>query len=222
MIKPPRRALRACLHWFGSLVFPDVCLRCGRHAPHHSLCPACLQEASASARSENASPPGLSGIFWGCRLTEPSRCLVHGLKYGGQRRHARFLVDLASAAIPPSLPSDAVLVPVPVHKARRRERGYNQARLLADEWSRRLGHSVCDCLERYRATGSQTHLGAAGRRVNLEKSIRIGRAFRPGKIMVLIDDVSTTGATFSACASVLLAAGAKEVHGLSCVWSPGH
>lgn len=210
------------LHWLGSFVFPDACLRCGGVGGRSPLCPACREEALAAPRPAAETPPGLTRLLCGVSLTEPTRALVHGLKYQGQRKNARTLIELAAPHLGDlALPSDTLLVPVPVHATRRRERGYNQALLLARAWSPHLGLTVCEGLQRHRATGTQTKLSAEERRRNLESSLRPSKAFVPGRTCLLIDDVATTGSTLSACAAVLLKAGATEVHALACAWAPG-
>lgn len=210
------------LHWLGSFLFPDACLRCGRAAGRFPLCPVCRDEAAARPALAPDLPVGLATLHAGLELSEPVRALVHGLKYQGERRNAKALVELAVAAHGlPALPAGALLVPVPVHSTRRRERGYNQALLLAREWSRRTGLPVCDGLERVRSTGTQTHLDAQARRANLESALRVNKAFVRDRPLVLVDDICTTGSTLGSCAAVLLRAGAPEVHGLACAWAPG-
>lgn len=210
------------LHWLGSFVFPDACVRCGGVGGRSPLCPCCREEALSAPPPAPETPAGLIHLHCGLSLTEPTRALVHGLKYQGHRKNARTLVELAAPQLGTlALPADTLLIPVPVHAARRRERGYNQALLLARAWSPRLGLSVCEGLERYRSTGTQTKLSAEERRRNLEASLRPSKAFVPGRPCLLIDDVATTGSTLSACAAVLLKAGASEVHALACAWAPG-
>jgi len=157
----------------------------------------------------------------GPEVVPPVRELVHGLKYGGLRSAAPELVSLALAAVPGDFcPPDAVLVPVPLHPTRRRERGYNQSELAARAWSRKLGRPVADhWLSRTRATGTQTALDAGERRRNLGRAFAVGKAFHPGVAVILVDDVLTTGATLSSCAAVLLAAGCPSVHGLCLAWA---
>jgi ComF family protein len=161
-------------------------------------------------------------LVCGLTLSEPVRALVHGIKYQGQRRNADFLVDLARKRLGEvAFPPDAVLVPVPLHPARRRERGYNQSLLLARAWSAHLGLPVVEALERTRSTGTQTRLSAQERRRNLESALRPAKGFAPGSRLVLVDDIATTGSTLGACAAALLKAGAGEVHALTCAWAPG-
>jgi len=116
----------------------------------------------------------------------------------------------------------AVMVPVPLHPARKRERGYNQAELLAGELARRSGlEVVADALVRRRDTRSQTGLSAAGRRQNVRGAFVVRRRGRvAGRVVVLVDDVVTTGATAMACARALSEAGAVEVRLLTAARVP--
>jgi ComF family protein len=182
----------------------------------------CRDEAVALPVLAPELPVGLGSIHAGLELSEPVRALVHGLKYQGEQRNAVALVELSVQARGlPVLPGGALLVPVPVHSTRKRERGYNQALLLAREWSGRLNVPVCDCLDRVRSTGTQTHLDANARRANLESALRVNRHFLRERPLVLVDDICTTGSTLGTCAAVLLRAGAADVHGLACAWAPG-
>ena len=105
-----------------------------------------------------------------------------------------------------------LVVPVPLFRSRRRARGFNQAADLA----RHVGLPVVHALARIRNTPSQTDLPAARRHANVKNAFR---AIRPshviGECVVLVDDVSTTGATLDACARALLEAGAREVRALT-------
>ncbi len=105
------------------------------------------------------------------------------------------------------------VIPVPLHPSRRRERGFNQAADLA----RRLGLPVIGALKRVRATATQTGLPAAQRHRNVRDAFAITRhgSAVAGAAVVLVDDVSTTGATLEACARVLKSVGAIEVRALT-------
>ena len=107
---------------------------------------------------------------------------------------------------------DAV-VPVPLHRARRRKRGFNQAELLARGVAEKINATVSDTLKVVRTTRDQVELSAAQRRANVAGAYA-ARNTLSGRVL-LVDDVFTTGATMSACAATLVEAGAKEVHALS-------
>jgi competence protein ComFC len=105
-----------------------------------------------------------------------------------------------------------VLVPVPIHRARLRERGYNQAALIAEGMSYALQRPTMQALERRRYTGTQTSLGAMDRLRNLRDAIglRVDANLRGSRVL-LVDDVLTTGATLQACALPLIEGGTRRV-----------
>ncbi len=149
------------------------------------------------------------------RYGEVARQAVHAFKFGRRRALAAPLAALLTETGPDGLPAGApgLLTPVPLHPRRERERGFNQALLLARRIGRAWRVPVCaDVLVRTVATRPQTELTAQARRAN------VGRAFslrRPelvaGRHVVLVDDVFTTGSTVTACARCLRDGGASAV-----------
>src|SRR5262249_21837498 len=109
-----------------------------------------------------------------------------------------------------------LVVPVPLHPARKRERGFNQAELLARELSRSRGLSLGKALDRIRYTTTQTQFDRNERMENLKDAFRLRHGCNvQGLRMLLVDDVLTTGSTLSECASVLKRAGAHAVHAVT-------
>jgi ComF family protein len=143
------------------------------------------------------------------------RLVLHELKYRGRRRAAGRLARalLESPAALAVLEPGVLLVPVPLHPRRRRERTFNQAELLAMALGGGRSLPVCrDALVRLKDTPAQTGLSAAARRRNVEGAFAVRRPARvAGRVVVLVDDVLTTGATTRACATALRRAGAAEV-----------
>jgi ComF family protein len=141
------------------------------------------------------------------------RAIIHALKYEGRRSLARRIAPLMRLRGADVLDGADSVVPVPLHPSRRRTRGFNQAADLA----RHLGKPVRHALRRARATPPQTGLPAAQRHRNVRHAFVLTRAGLPlaGSIVVVIDDVSTTGATLEACARALKDAGVKEVRALT-------
>jgi ComF family protein len=141
------------------------------------------------------------------------REIVHALKYDGRRSLARPLARLMRQRGADVLEGADVVVPVPLHASRRRERGFNQAADLAAN----LELPVMSALRRVRATAAQAGLPAAQRHKNVRAAFRptAAAASLSGLIVVLVDDVSTTGATLDACARVLKAEGVREVRALT-------
>jgi ComF family protein len=136
---------------------------------------------------------------------------VHQLKYRGWRALAPVLADRMMECVPP-LPGHepAICTPVPTTGARLRQRGYNQAGLLAQALARGTGRECADLLARTRASGSQTALQPVARRANVAGAFAAaGPADRmSGAHIILVDDVLTTGATAAECARALGKAGA--------------
>lgn len=109
-----------------------------------------------------------------------------------------------------------MIVPVPLHPTRIKERGFNQSELLADQLARCSGLPlVRDCLYRTRATASQTHLGIHERAENVRDAFACRDHRFAGHPVILVDDVCTTGSTLEACAVALKAVGATTVTGLT-------
>jgi len=141
------------------------------------------------------------------------RGIVHALKYEGRRSLARLLARRILSQCGSVITGADVAVPVPLHASRRRERGFNQATDLA----RHLGLPVTRALRRVRPTTSQTALPAAQRHRNVRGAFAPARWPRriKGRVVLLVDDVSTTGATLEECARVLKDLGAREVRAVT-------
>lgn len=164
-------------------------------------CPRCRRRAPAIVRARSI------GAYDGALRT-----IVHAFKYDGRRSLAAPLAALMRQHGSEVLAGADLAVPVPLHRSRLRHRGFNQAADLA----RRLGIPSRHALRRTRATPSQTDLPASRRHANVRDAFALRRrAGVADRTIVLVDDVSTTGATLEACARVLLAAGAREVRALT-------
>jgi ComF family protein len=148
--------------------------------------------------------------------------LLRRLKYGSGRSVVEPLVTQILPAFERlmAVSGRVPLVPVPLHQSRERERGYNQAHLLAHELARQARLPVWPALVRRRATERQHALDRTTRMRNLRDAM----AFRPPVIdggtawpaaVIVVDDILTTGATFEACASVLTDGGVQRVYGFA-------
>lgn len=204
-------------------VLPQRCPGCGRPASAAQLlCDACWARipalsfpVCARCLADGAEPvacgrhPG-SRVWAALVYDERAALLVHALKYGQRPGLAAALGERLARAVPPS-PAPDLVTAVPLHAARRRERGYNQAWLLAEAVASRLGVPAMEgALTRERATPAQARLDPARRRRNLAGAFRAVEPRRlRGRRILIVDDVLTTGATLEACLGTLTAAGAR-------------
>lgn len=199
------------------LMAAPVCQRCGATAPGsegEGPCGECREWDESAPRCRTA-----------CRMEGPAATAVRALKYSGWTGLAPVMADAMAPAVRELARDDTVLVPVPLTPARLRERGYNQARLLAEALGRATGRPVRNSLLRRGGRLSQAGLARSARRANVQgafvaasrKPGSEGAAGHdpPGGSVLLVDDVITTGATVTACA------GAVEAGGLPCIGAVG-
>jgi ComF family protein len=161
------------------------------------------------------SPPAFAYARAAARYEEVAREALHAFKFGGRRAMAGplgdLLMEVAARGLPQGLPD--LLVPVPLHPRRQRERGFNQASLLAHRLGRGLGRPVRDdVLARAVATQSQTALDASARKANVRGAFRLRRPEQvAGRHVLVVDDILTTGATLTECVHRLAEAGAGPI-----------
>jgi competence protein ComFC len=196
-------ACRRSLHYAPA----GFCHACGRPLSHTGpgLCPLCARQA-----------PSLTDSFAVAYSTGVIRSAIHKLKYSDQSRLAEPLAELLAGwwrDYP--LPAD-VIIPIPLHPRRERERGYNQSALLARRLGQAIGAPVDETsLSRVRDTQPQVGLGHIARRENVSGAFQCTEGALAGRRVLLIDDVTTTGATLEAAAHALKEAGARMVWGLT-------
>lgn len=146
------------------------------------------------------------------RYQEPTSDLIHRFKYEGYSALGRPLARLLADGWPNWEQPPDLIVPIPLHPKRRRRRGYNQSELLAGPLGIAKSIPVCvSALRRTRHTIPQVGLGPDERQTNVQGAFEADAVVVSGRHVLLIDDVLTTGATMSAAATALLAAGAADV-----------
>lgn len=187
-------------------IVPPVCPLCGTPQASGVLCYHCISHLTA-----------IDGIRSAFQFNGITRKAIHQMKYGNLRAIAGCLAEqlfdfLASHDIPAG-----VLVPVPLHPKRLRERGYNQSQLIAEKLAKKMGLPVIsNCLLRNRPTPPQARTQNAKERwANVIGAFICQDNKLSGQQVLLIDDVTTSGATLEACASVLKDAGVASVWGLT-------
>lgn len=192
-------------------IHPPVCPRCGM--PLSS--PSVAGSDPSFCRGCEQAPHLLDGLRACAFHGGPLREAIHQLKYQDLRSLAhplgKLLAERWLELAPPGLELD-VIVPVPLHPTRQRQRGYNQAALLARELAAHLHRPVIeDNLVRTRATAPQVDLDAEQRRTNVRGAFRCTGNGLSGKCVMLVDDVYTTGSTLESACTALRKAGTSSV-----------
>ncbi len=241
------RVLRSPVDALSCTLFPTSCSLCGSPLPHLSLAPICaacwseipVRTGSTCARCGDtlAQPRVDCGLCRPCRLAPPPfvkavaygpyegrmRDLIHALKYDRLRPVARQLGHLLATTIGQlagEAPAALLVVPVPLHRMKQAERGFNQSRILAAEAVARLRKRMPEwrltlapsTLMRLRPTEAQAGLTTRQRRLNMRGAFGVSDpAAVAGKNILLIDDILTTGATARAASRTLMLAGAESV-----------
>ncbi len=222
----------------GSLFYPALCAVCDDSvATGEYLCASCRAKAPRlnppfCAKCSEAFPGAITSAFSCANCAHRTlhfeaavavyrsrgivRKLLHQFKYGQQRHLKHPLALWLSETLDDARLRDRrfdAIVPVPLHAARERERGFNQAELLAELLSGTAGIPLHGALERIRYTTTQTAYDRSERMANLRNAFRLRKNVDVrGWRVLLIDDVLTTGSTLSECARVLKQGGAISVY----------
>jgi competence protein ComFC len=186
-----------------------ICLTaCKGHIPLCGICKTLLPRAPQEGLPEHKH---LTGVFAPFRYEFPLTSWIHQFKLNGLPGMATWLARLlVETPIPEN--TGSLIVPVPIHESRQRERGFNQSTLVARQYARLAGKPFADVLQKIHPTSSQRGLDRWQRKRNLTGSFSVTK--QPSvdaEHILLIDDVVTTGSTGEELASVLRAAGASSV-----------
>lgn len=182
----------------------DCCPKCGRLSSNGKYCKSCGRKSK------------LSGIVVSAKYDGPIKELVHYLKYSKMQIISKYLAKLMVKKLSGcSFKGEVVVVPVPLYFLRKFDRGFNQSELLAKEICKKMGLPLSLVLKRVRNTSQQMKLNRPNRLQNLQGAFRCKNPENiVGKTILLVDDVTTTGATLNECAKTLKSAGARQVFGV--------
>lgn len=202
-----------------SLLVPPLCLVCsaGLRSWERWVCRRCGLLISMSARPRARAIRLGNGMTlatrYGVEYTPAVSSVIREMKYGGKPAVAEFLAEFLWIAATDRAIEPAVLVPVPIHPARKRERGYNQAEALSRHLAAFAGLSIAaGALAKRRDTPSQTALEGNAREANVVGSIEARDVSElRDRPVVLVDDVVTTGSTLRECANALNSEGIEDI-----------
>jgi ComF family protein len=199
--------IKKFIHIFWNFLFPQKCLGCGEE--NSALCRECL------AKIGMPTAPKEDNIFSASDYgDEVVKKAIWMLKYRGAKNLAEPLAELIFQRTLFPKNGLGLVVPIPLSKKRKRERGYNQAELLAIQLAEKIKIPVCaDALVKIKDTPAQVSVKNRSERLkNLDGAFAVKNAEKiSGRNVILIDDVSTTGATLKEAKKVLRNAGAKKI-----------
>ena len=206
------------------LALPASCAGCGTEG--RPICDRCLPDVRARVGMPAGTPIGpgdgppepLVQLEWCSPFAGTTRRALHSLKYAGERRLAQPLGEAVAARWARVGAGGDVIVHVPVHATRHRERGYDQAALIAAVAAGALGLPCRAAVVRVRSTAPQFRLDRRDRAANVSQAFAVDQAQRAaiaGRWVILVDDVVTTGATVCEAAWALVGAGAMAVSAIT-------
>ena len=194
------------------VLFPPTCVACNK--PGSYLCSDCQHNIHYySQLLPLKSASSLDGLFALGKHEPPLQNLIKHIKYYGHSDMAKTAAHLLAIHLPMSFHNVDLITAIPLHVRRERERGYNQSDILAKHLSTELHLPYQRLLQKVRSTLPQAGLTRNQRLSNLERAFRCHSDSLSGKRILLIDDVTTTGATLQEAALVLKQAGAALVLG---------
>ncbi len=212
------------------LIYPPLCLACQAVIEERingiDLCKTCLNSfvsISPDFVEENIlrrlDPCFLDGLMVCFGFNETLQALIHQVKYGRFQHLAENLADLAGSKLNCPVRYDEIdlVIPVPLHRVREKERGFNQSLAIAAGFFRNSTVPVIsDLLVRQRETGTQTELMRDERITNVREAFILANSAEfDNKRVLLVDDVVTTGATLNECARTIKKSGVVSVHALA-------
>lgn len=216
------------LSLFIEALFPFSCHLCGRKTPLGKVaCSSCLEKIAASFRPAELIqdiPPG-TGIF---TLSAYQSIIADAIRISKYRPSPKLLNSLVKASLEKlskdASPEPDLVIPVPMHSSKLKNRGFNQAEIIARKFAETWNCNYSPCITKSRQNKPQAECNESERAANLKDAFKLAKnlkleAFR-GKTLFLIDDVATTGSTINECAKVLSLLDPKEIFGFVLTHTP--
>jgi competence protein ComFC len=200
-------------------IYPPTCPACGGFFLDDGLlcspCTESLTEKAFSFSTPHRVLPNIDSITILFPYDTQCRNIIHGLKYKGMPSIGIFLGKLLGNKVLQNMAPDGtpIIIPVPIHPSKFKERGYNQSELLAVGFASTTGYPIGEhFIERIKKTETQTALEFERRILNVKNAFRYSaKTSLDGRSIILIDDVLTTGSTITECARVLKEGGAGKI-----------
>ena len=200
------------------IVYPETCPGCGKAISESAWCKSCVRKFWNPRMISSSPSKYLWGCYTLCNYIEGVRKVLIRLKYGGKREMKKAFPELLDQFPWQERLSDcSKVIPVPLAKDRRKERGYNQVDLIFQEWMENNKRNYMpDAMIRMRNTNTQSLLSKSERYANIKGVFHINKGVDVrGENILLVDDIYTTGATMEAAAHELKRAGSGKIVGLT-------
>lgn len=202
--------------WLLELIFPTKCIVCRKllEGGPPRFCPACLDKLPYTTGGGRQKGDFFSDCVSPVLYEKQMREAILRYKFGGARSYASAFGTLLASCVYEELEGKYDIITwVPLDPRRRRKRGYDQTRLLAEVVCRRLDRELIPCLKKKKGVKAQSATGAPeARRANISGAYTVtDPAVVADKRILIIDDIVTSGSTLSECAKMLLLAGAEDV-----------
>ncbi len=213
---------------FLEFIYPPICLSCNRLLPNgnQKVCKDCWNVIPAITKEHSLYQESRAKLLAEGRIADLVSCFIferegpfqhiaHALKYQEYKSFGVELGERIGGLIQDWNVEVDIIIPVPLHRIKLRERGYNQSEYIARGIASVIGKPVrTDIVRRIRHTQTQTKLSLEERRKNMENAFKMipgASKILSGKKCLLVDDIITTGATTNSCAGGILTAGAKTI-----------
>ena len=196
-----------------NIIFPKKCIYCKKQGEGY-LCSSCFCALKGKSKITFIKNKEYNYLIYVDKYKGNMRYQMHNFKFYEKAYYYEYFIKLVleNQKIEKLLKSFDLIVPVPMLKKKKLQRGYNQTELLANELSKRIKVNVSECLIKAKENKTQSMLTKVERFKNVEDVFKLANNMDiMNKRIILIDDIFTTGATISSCAHVLKEAGASRI-----------